>query len=155
MLITDRQYQRLMREFNESGVLAHAAMKADMDPKTARRYLRAGLGPQELKAKHDWRTRADPVATIWAQAERMLEDAPELEAKLLFEHLLAEAEDGVPVDGRVLRTFQRRVEQWRRRHGPPREVCFAQVHEPGQWLQFDWTHATELEVTIAGEAYLT
>ena len=153
MLTTDRQYQRLMREFNESGVLAHAAMKADMDPKTARRYLRAGLGPQDLKAKHDWRTRADPIATIWLQAERMLEDAPELEAKMLFEHLLAEAEDGVPVDGRALRTFQRRVEQWRRRPGPPREVCFAQVHEPGQWLQFDWTHANELEITIAGEAY--
>ena len=91
MLITDRQYQRLMREFNESGVLAHAAMKADMDPKTARRYVRAGRGPQDLKAKHDWRTRADPIATIWLQAERMLADAPELEAKLLFEHLLAEA----------------------------------------------------------------
>lgn len=152
MLITDRQYQRLMREYNESGVLGHAAMKAGMDPKTARRYLRAGRGPQELKAKHDWRTRADPVAAIWPQAERMLADAPELEAKMLFEHLLTAA-TAVPVDGRALRTFQRRVEQWRRRHGPPREVCFAQVHEPGQWLQFDWTHGTELEVTIAGEAY--
>ena len=69
-----------MREYNDSGVLGHAAMKADMDPKTARRYLRAGRGPQELKAKHDWRTRADPVSTIWAQAERMLQDAPELAA---------------------------------------------------------------------------
>ena len=140
-----------MREYNDSGVLGHAAMKADMDPKTARRYLRAGCGPQELKAKHDWRTRADPVERIWLQAERMLADAPELEAKMLFEHLVAEA--AVPVDGRALRTFQRRVAHWRRRHGPPREVCFAQVHEPGQWLQFDWTHANELEITIGGQAY--
>lgn len=140
-----------MREYNKSGVLAHAAMKADMDPKTARRYLRAGCGPQELKAKHDWRTRADPVEKIWPQAERMLEDAPELEAKMLFEHLMAE--DAVPVAGRALRTFQRRVAHWRRRHGPPREVCFAQVHEPGQWLQFDWTHADELSITIGGQAY--
>lgn len=52
MLITDRQYQRLMNEYNASGVLSHAAMKADIDPKTARRYVRAGQGPQELKRPH-------------------------------------------------------------------------------------------------------
>jgi transposase InsO family protein len=151
MLITDRQYQRLMKHYNASGVLAHAAMKADVDPKTARRYVLAGKGPQEMKPLHTWRTRADPVHAIWEQAERMLVETPELEAKMLFEHLLADR-PGV-VDGRALRTFQRRVTQWRCRHGPPKEVCFAQVREPGHSLQFDWTHANELEITIAGQAY--
>lgn len=151
MLITDRQYQRLMKEYNASGVLAHAAMKADVDLKTARRYIRAGKGPQEMKPRHTWRTRADPVEAIWPQAERMLEETPELEAKLLFEHLLAARPD--VVDGRALRTFQRRVTQWRRRHGPPKEVCFAQVREPGRSLQFDWTHANELGITIGGQPY--
>ena len=151
MLITDRQYQRLMKEYNTSGVLAHAAMKADMDVKTARRYILAGKGPQEMKQPHTWRTRADPVEAIWPEAQRMLEDAPELEAKMLFEHLLAER-PGV-ADGRALRTFQRRVTQWRCRHGPPKEVCFAQVREPGLSMQFDWTHANELGITIAGQPY--
>lgn len=151
MLITDRQYQRLMKEYNASGVLTHAAMKADVDPKTARRYIRAGKGPQELKAKHTWRTRADPLQAIWPEAVRMLEEAPELEAKLLFEHLLAERPGAA--SGRALRTFQRRVTQWRCRHGPPKEVCFAQVREPGHSLQFDWTHAQELGVTVAGKPY--
>ena len=151
MLITDRQYQRLMKEYNASGVLAHAAMKADVDPKTARRYIRAGQGPQEMKPSHTWRTRADPVEAIWPEAKRMLEETPELEAKMMFEHLLADR-PGV-VDGRALRTFQRRVTQWRCRHGPPKEVCFAQVREPGQSLQFDWTHANELGITIAGQPY--
>lgn len=151
MLITDRQYQRLMKEYNTSGVLAHAAMKADMDVKTARRYILAGKGPQEMKQPHAWRTRADPVEAIWPEAQRMLEDAPELEAKMLFEHLLAER-PGV-ADGRALRTFQRRVTQWRCRHGPPKEVCFAQVREPGLSMQFDWTHANELGITIAGQPY--
>lgn len=151
MFITDRQYQRLMKEYNASGVLAHAAMKADMDPKTARRYLRAGKGPQDMQPLHTWRTRCDPVEAIWPAAERMLVEAPELEAKMLFEHLLGER-PGV-ADGRALRTFQRRVTQWRCRHGPAKEVCFAQVREPGRCLQFDWTHANELGVTIAGEAY--
>ena len=151
MLITDRQYQRLMKEYNSTGVLAHAAMKADMDVKTARRYIRAGKGPQEMKQPHTWRTRADPVEAVWPQAQRMLEEAPELEAKMLFEHLMAQRPGGV--DGRALRTFQRRVTQWRLRHGPPKEVCFAQVREPGASLQFDWTHANELGITIAGQSY--
>ena len=150
MLITDQQYQRLMKEYNNRGVLVHAAMKAGIDPKTARRYVRAGQGPQELKTVHTWRTRVDPLVTIWPAAERWLEETPELEAKMLFEHLVAEH---AGVDGGALRTFQRRVTQWRRQHGPAKEVCFAQVREPGQSLQFDWTHAGELEITIGGVAY--
>lgn len=140
-----------MNEFNNSGVLAHAAMKADMDPKTARRYIRAGQGPQELKPVHTWRTRKDPIAAIWPEAQRWLEEAPELEAKMLFEHLLAEGPGRA--DGRALRTFQRRVTQWRRKHGPAKEVCFAQVRDAGQSLQFDWTHANELGITVGGAAY--
>jgi len=53
----------------------------------------------------------------------------------------------------ALRTFQRRVQTWRRRHGPPREVFFAQVIEPGQSVQVDWTHADELGVTLAGQPF--
>ena len=153
MLITDQQYQRLMKTYNDSGVLKHAAMKAGIDPKTARRYIRAGQGPQELKPAHTWRTRADPVVAIWPAAQRWLEETPELEAKMLFEHLLAEKDPACSVEGRALRTFQRRVTHWRRQHGPAKEVCFAQVREPGQSMQFDWTHAAELGITIGGIAY--
>jgi len=56
-------------------------MKAGIDPKTARRYVRAGQGPQELKTVHTWRTRVDPLVTIWAAAERWLEETPELELR--------------------------------------------------------------------------
>lgn len=153
MLITDQQFQRLMKTYNQSGVLGHAAMKAGVDPKTARRYIRAGQGPQDMKPVHTWRTREDPVAAMWPVAQRWLEETPELEAKMLFEHLLSDTTLVGQVDARALRTFQRRVTQWRRQHGPAREVCFAQVREPGQSLQFDWTHANELAVTIAGVAY--
>jgi transposase InsO family protein len=154
MLITDQQYQILMKVYNSSGVQVHAAMKAGIDPKTARRYIRAGQGPQELKTEHTWRTRPDPLEGIWPAAQRWLEETPELEAKMLFEHLLGETAEGPNrVDGRALRTFQRRVLRWRREHGPAKEVCFAQVREPGQSLQFDWTHANELEITIGGNAY--
>lgn len=150
-MITEQQYQRLMNEYQSSGVADHAAMKAGMDRKTARRYLRTGRRPAELRKPHTWRTREDPLAAIWPETERWLEDSPEVEAKALFEHLLA-AHPG-KLDGRALRTFQRRTTDWLRRHGPPKEVFFAQVHEPGECIQTDWTNANELDVTIAGEAF--
>jgi len=53
------------------------------------------------------------VAAIWPAAQRWREETPELGAKMRFEHLLADAVPaGDPagrVDGRALRTFQRRV----------------------------------------------
>jgi len=98
-----------------------------------------------------YRTRADPLDEIWPEAERWLEATPEVEAKALFEHLLGQR-PGV-ADGRALRTFQRRVTQWRAQHGPPKEVFFPQVHEPGRMIQVDWTYATELVVTIAGRPF--
>lgn len=140
-----------MNELSNGGVLQDAAMKAGMDRKTARRYVKAGKGPGEMTCLRDWRTRRDPLTEIWAEALRWLEATPELEAKALFEHLLVTGAG--QVDGRALRTFQRRVDHWRRRHGPPKEVFFAQVHVAGECIQTDWTNANELGVTIAGKAY--
>ena len=50
-------------------------------------------------------------------------------------------------DGQV-RTLQRRLKQWRALHGPAKEVFFAQVHHPGRLCASDFTHCTELGVTI-------
>jgi len=75
--------------------------------------------------------------------------APELEAKALFEHLLMLRPELVQVE--QLRTFQRRVRQWRLEHGPAPEVIFPQDHRPGEGMQLDWTHAKELAVSIAGQ----
>ena len=139
-MITEQQYQRLMKEYAKTGVQGTAAMKAGMHRGTAAKYLLVGHGPQPEKKRG--RRRPDPLKTIWPAAERLLIDAPELEAKALFEHLLAKSE--APQAQRALRTFQRRVLGWRRRYGPPREVFFPQAREPGASLQLDWTHAAEL-----------
>jgi hypothetical protein len=144
-----------MNEYQSSGLLTQAAMKSGMHRETARRYVTAKAGPNALAQPHQWRTRADPLQTIWPEAVRWLETSPEVQAKALFEHLVVA--QGAPgdgaVDGRALRTFQRRVADWLRRYGPPKEVFFAQVHAPGECLQTDWTHASELGVTIAGAAF--
>lgn len=151
-MITEQQYQRLMNEYAKSGVLGTAAMKAGMHRETATKYLAAGHGPQPEKRRG--RRRADPLTTIWPAAERVLTDAPEVEAKALFEHLLARSEAPQAQKAQnALRTFQRRVLGWRRRHGPPKEVFFPQAREPGASLQLDWTHAAELGVTVAGQKW--
>ena len=150
-MITEHQYRRLMNEHQLNGATGDAAMKAGMHRQTARKYLATDLGPQSGAQPHTWRTRPDPLAEIWPEAERWLAVSPEVEAKALFDHLLRTLPG--KLDGRALRTFQRRTSDWLRRHGPPKEVFFAQVHEPGECIQTDWTNANELGVTIAGAAF--
>lgn len=149
-MITGKQYQKLMSEYQKHGKIQTSALKADVHPQTARKYIQAGQTPEQLQVKHTWRTRPDPLEAIWPKAEEMLKEAPELEAKALFEHLLLDQAGALQESH--LRTFQRRVKHWRLLHGPDREVFFPQVHTPGRVVQLDWTHATELEVTIAGRA---
>jgi len=149
-MITNKQYKRLMSEYEKTGKINVSALKADVDRQTARKYIAAGKGPAELQAKHTWRTRPDPLDQIWEEVTRMLRDAPELEAKTLFEYFLARPDNGL--EESHLRTFFRRVRHWRATQGPEREVFFAQERQPGQLLQLDWTYARELQVTIQGEA---
>ena len=147
-MITKRQYQRLMSEYQQSGEIGVSAMKADLHPQTARKYVGAGKPPDELQVKHTWRTREDPLAFIWPRAEPILVAAPELEAKELFGYLRSMYPEEVGEE--QLRTFQRRIQQWRLEHGKDHEVFFPQEHVPGRVLQVDWTHAKSLEVTVGG-----
>lgn len=149
-MITNKQYQRLMSEYKKTGKIVVSAMKADVHPQTAGKYIEAGQPPAELQVKHTWRTRADPLEAIWPRAQEMLQQAPELEAKELFEYLCRMHDEAGTVASAALRTFQRRVQSWRLQHGKDKEVFFAQEHLPGKVMQLDWTNANELGVTIAG-----
>jgi hypothetical protein len=51
------------------------------------------------------------------------------------------------------RTLQRRCRDWRARHGVEPEVFFEQVAVPGREAAIDFTHATDLGVTIAGDPF--
>jgi hypothetical protein len=148
-MITQKQYQRLMSEYEKTGSKVISALKADVHPQTARKYIDAATSPEQLQKPHTWRTRPDPLEQVWPQVVAMLRDAPELEAKTLFEHFQASPESGL--DATHLRTFFRRVRHWRATNGPDQEVFFAQDRKPGELLQLDWTHARELNVTIQGE----
>ena len=119
-----------MEEMSKHGQIGQAAMKADMDRKTARKYVAAGKLPSELKQPRDWRTRPDPFEEHWPEVEAQLRVTPEFEAKTLFE-LLQQQHPGRYEDGQ-LRTLQRHVKRWRAAHGPEREVVLAQQHRPGE-----------------------
>lgn len=151
-MVTDQQVRKLMDELNHHGQIGRAAMRSGMDRKTARKYRDAGKLPSELKKPRGWRTRKDPFdAEDWAQCTQMLRDAPELQAKTLFAFLRS-VRPGRYRPGQ-LRSFQRKVRRWRATEGPPKAVFFAQQHEPGEALQLDFTHATSLGITLAGEAF--
>ena len=140
-----------MKEYQATGNVTNRALQAAMSRPTARKHVTAAQPPQELQTKHHWRTRQDPLVEIWPQAEALLAEAPELEAKALFEHLWERSPWAV--QAKHLRTFQRRVQRWRLAHGADREVFFPQDWEAGRALQLDWTNADELGITITGEPY--
>jgi hypothetical protein len=140
-----------MEEYAKHGKLGLAAVKAGMDRTTGRKYRDAGKVPSQMKQPRTWRTREDPFAEAWAEFVAMLTDAPELEAKTLFEVML-EKEPTRWHPGQ-LRTLQRRVREWRAQHGPEKEVFFAQVHRPGEAMQTDFFNANELEIRISGELF--
>jgi hypothetical protein len=139
-----------MEEMTKHGRLGVAAMRAGLDRKTARKYVRIGKLPSQLVEARDWRTHPDAFVDHWPALEAMLTEAPTLEAKTLFE-LLLERHPGQYEQGQ-LRTLQRRVKAWRAERGPDKEVVLAQLHRPGEAAQVDFTWATELGVTIVGRA---
>ena len=127
-----------------------SAMKAGMSRNTARKYLRQNDVMEQRAVPHTWRTREDPLDGIWPRALEMLRQAPELEAKALFEYL-AESSEGAIKPG-LLRTFQRRVRRWRLAEGPEKEVFFTQDPKPGVTLAVDWTDMGSVGITIQGQA---
>lgn len=151
MRTTDAQVRKLMDEMLRHGKTGLAALRAGMSANTARRYLRAGRLPSELVEPRSWRTRPDPFAGDWPEVRLRLEEAPELEAKALFEDLMRRRPE--QYEPGQLRTLQRRIKRWRAQEGPPKTVFFPQEHRPGEAMQTDFTWATELGITVGGEPF--
>jgi hypothetical protein len=76
-----------------------------------RKYRRSKRQRRPYPGPRWWRTRQDPFAQVWPQAQQQLEQTPDLTAKTLFETLQRQYPDQFPDD--QLRTFQRRVRAWR------------------------------------------
>lgn len=152
-MVTDAQVRRYREKRMKEYTMAAAAAAAGMSERTARRWQARGL-PSEAKGPRTYRTRPDPFADVWAtQIEPRLTMDPNgrLQALTVFEWL-CEQEPGRFRPGQ-LRTLQRRVREWRARHGPAPEVFFEQTAVPGREAAMDFTDGRELAVTIAGEPF--
>ena len=151
MVTTDAQVRKLMEELSKGRTVEQASAKSSMHRNTGTKYRRLGKLPSDLRAPRTWRTRDDPFAEDWPAIAARLADAPELEARALFEDLIARRPECY--EPGQLRTLQRRVRRWRAQEGPPKEVFFAQEHRPGEALQTDFTSTAELGITICGEPF--
>jgi hypothetical protein len=93
----------------------------------------------------------DPLALVWEQVlQPKLEADPRLKPRTLYEFLLEQYPQ--QYEG-VLRTLQRRVQEWKAAHGRAKEVMFAQEHPPGRMGLSDFTHLKEVTVTIGGKPF--
>jgi hypothetical protein len=138
-------------EANKQKSKSLAAAKAGMDEKTARKYLKLVKLPSQLKKQRTYHTRQDPFEDIWPKVRTHLELNPGLEATTLFTHFQRQY-PGKYSDGQ-LRSFQRKVKNWRALEGPGKEVYFPQEHHPGELSASDFTHMGSLGVTINGEPF--
>ena len=147
-MVTDKQVRRLFAMKNKVKYLYQLADKAGMSTKTARKYLKSGVLPSQCQTIHDWPTHPDAFAQDWPWVEDFLKNNTGLEFKALFEALQRKY-PGKYQDGR-LRTFQRRVKQWKALYGQGREVFFPQIYKPGEWCESDFTRMNKLGITICG-----
>ncbi|MBA2260355.1 MAG: IS21 family transposase, partial [Acidobacteria bacterium] len=132
---------------------AAAAAASGMSLRTAREWD-TGPAPSTTKQARDWRTRSDPFAAVWVtDVEPLLRRDLKgvLEAKLVLEVLRMRYPEQFHAG--QARTLQRRFRDWRARHGVEPEVFFEQVAAPGREAAIDFTHATDLGVTIAGDPF--
>jgi hypothetical protein len=150
-MVTDQQIRRLFKVSKTEETQEIAASKAGMDVKTARKYLKARRLPSEMRAERHWRTRPDGFAEVWPEIGEQLRTNPALEAKTIFAALQRQYPDRF-ADGQ-LRTLQRRIKIWRATEGPSHEVYFVQEHRAGELCESDFTHLSDLGVTIAGEPF--
>ena len=151
MTTTDAQVRIIMRERSKGKTQEQAGAKANISSrKTVRKYEQLGKLPSEMKQPRTYRTRKDQLAEDWEAVEKQLKNAPELEAKTLFEWLCEQHPEKYQ-EGQ-LRTFQRRVSNWKALN-TEQLLSLDQVREPGKMMQTDGTWMTELGITIAGESF--
>lgn len=137
-----------MLERNKGNLQVTAAAKAGISERSGRRIEQGGITPG-VKAKRNWRTRKDPFAGVWeSEIVPMLEENDDFQPLTLFEHLNMKYPGKYPQSN--LRTFQRRVKQWKALNGAGKEVMFRQKQVPGRMGLSDFTKLKKVSITIKG-----
>ena len=125
-----------------------AAAKAGFSTASAYRIEHDPRLPSQKKAPRG-RRRPDPLAPYWdAEIVPILKAAPGIRAIGVLGELRRRHPDLGPG---IRRTLERRIATWRALNGPEQDVIFRQEHAPGRLGLSDFTDASGLKVTIAGE----
>jgi len=127
-----------------------AAAIAEFSERTAQR-IDAGVHQPQRGKRQLTRSSPDPLAGVWeSELEPMLRQQPRLKPMTLFEYLQDRYPGKYP---QVLRTLQRRVQQWKALHGASPEVMFPLRHEPGEMGLSDFTELKDVQITIGGKGF--
>ena len=138
-----------MRSFmihKKSNTTEVAAAKAGFSRATGYRINQDPRLPSQKKAPRG-RRRPDPLGGLFeTDVVPLLEAHPAVRSVGLFKELLQRYPD---LDPGIRRTLERRIRDWRARHGPEKEVIFRQKHIPGRLGLSDFTRMNALGITIA------
>ena len=151
-IVTDRQVRRLHALLKSGRPLSVAAMRVDMDRKTAPNYRDQAKLPVSwrpgrehgARGKTPSRPSGKRCESNWNSARPASENPVRVAATSLPRSLRGWS---------IAQALQRRVRQWEATCGPPKEVFFAQTHHPGRLGASDFTHMTSLGVTIGGQSF--
>jgi hypothetical protein len=145
--INDQQV-RLYMSLRQTLSQQTAAARAGFSASTGSR-LDANPDLPSQRTQPRGRRRPDPLATIWeAEIVPMLAAMPGLRPVTLFDEM-CRRHPALPAG--IRRTLERRIRTWQAMHGPERDVIFRQDHPPGAQGLSDFTDASGLGVTIAGQ----
>jgi hypothetical protein len=146
--INSEQVKLYMTERKRGKSQETAAAKAGICVRSGRRIEKGEL-QLGSKRTRDWRTRPDPFGDVWKEEiQPLLLKNSKLSPMTLFENL-QKAHPGEYQDSK-LRTFQRRVSEWKALHGPDKEVMFRQEQVIGRMGLSDFTKLKEVTITIQG-----
>ncbi|MFS2039863.1 MULTISPECIES: IS21 family transposase [Rhizobium/Agrobacterium group] len=139
---------RLFMKYRQMHSVEVAAAKASISRATAYRLGKETQLPSHSKAPRE-RRRPDPLEPIFeTEVVPLLKAAPGIRAVAVYNEMLRRHPD---LSEGIRRTLERRIRSWRAVHGEAQEIIFRQTHEPGRLGLSDFTDASGLGVTIAGE----
>lgn len=149
--IKSEQVKVYMKTRKEGKIQVTAAAKAGLSERSGRRIEKGELQVGRQRTRH-WRTRQDPFAGVWeSEVVPLLKKTPKLTSMTLFEQLQDDHPGKYP-DSK-LRTFQRRVSQWKALYGPDKEVMFRQYQVAGRMGLSDFTRLKDVTITIQGRPF--
>jgi Homeodomain-like domain-containing protein len=130
-MVKDEKVVRLRQLLKPSTTLKEIAFQAQMDTKTARKYIRLLRLPSENRRIRTWRTRTDPLARVWEEVARQLQRNPTIAATDVLRAL--EVADPESFSSAQLRTVQRRLKGWKKNNTSECGVIF-DPHTARTWL---------------------